>query len=170
VVWDPHIHDLERQAFMRLGIKLRDVPGRAATGAYILHTGLEKWDGTPEQAAMVHGMAAGAFPILKDIPPTTFLRLLAGSEIATGAALLAPIVPTMLAGAALTGFSGALVAMYLRTPALHKPGSIWPNQNGIGVSKDVWMLGIGLGFLVDTLTSKRQPIPVTGEDAAGAWS
>ena len=52
---------------------------------------------------------------------------------------------------ALTGFSGALIAMYLRTPALHKPGSIWPSPQGIGVSKDVWMLGIGLGLLTDAL-------------------
>jgi hypothetical protein len=44
--------------------------------------------------------------------------------------------------------------MYLRTPALHKPGSIWPTQAGTGVSKDIWMLGIGLGLLVD-----RPPTP-----------
>jgi hypothetical protein len=39
--------------------------------------------------------------------------------------------------------------MYMRTPALHKPGSYWPTPNGIGVSKDIWMLGIGLGLLAD---------------------
>lgn len=37
--------------------------------------------------------------------------------------------------------------MYARTPALRKPGSIWPSQMGIAVSKDVWMLAIGLGLL-----------------------
>jgi hypothetical protein len=39
--------------------------------------------------------------------------------------------------------------MYLRTPTLHEPGSIWPTQAGIGVSKDVWMLGVGVGLLAD---------------------
>ncbi len=39
--------------------------------------------------------------------------------------------------------------MYLRTPALHKPGSIWPTSAGAGVSKDIWMLGIGVGLLAD---------------------
>jgi len=39
--------------------------------------------------------------------------------------------------------------MYARTPALRKPGSIWPSPGGIPVSKDVWMLGIGLGLLAD---------------------
>jgi uncharacterized membrane protein YphA (DoxX/SURF4 family) len=138
---------------MRLRLKARDLPGRIATGGYILHSGLEKWHGEPARAKAVHGMAANAFPVLKDIPPEKFLRLLAAGEIAVGAALLAPIVPAALAGAALTGFSGALVTMYARTPALHKPGSIWPTQAGTGVSKDVWMLGIGLGLIIDGLAS-----------------
>jgi uncharacterized membrane protein YphA (DoxX/SURF4 family) len=130
-------------------MKLRNLPTRLATGAYILHTGVEKWSGSEQQAQGVHGMASGAFPFLKGVKPTDFLKALSVGEMAVGAVLLAPVVPSAVAGAALTGFSGALLAMYLRTPALHKPGSIWPTQNGIGVSKDVWMLGIGVGLLVD---------------------
>jgi hypothetical protein len=134
---------------MRL-LRVREIPGRVASGAYILHSGLEKWNGDEARAKGVHGMAAGAFPFLKDIPPERFLKALAAGEIAIGSALLAPFIPAALAGAALTGFSGSLLAMYLRTPALHKPGSVWPTQAGTGVSKDVWMLGIGLGLLVDS--------------------
>ena len=141
---------------MKLQIHARDIPGRIATGAYILHAGLEKWPASEAHATAVHGMAAGAFPVLRHIPPVPFLRVLAASEMAVGVALLAPVVPTALAGATLTGFSGSLVAMYARTPALRKPGSIWPTQAGIGVSKDVWMLGIGLGFLVDAAVSRRR--------------
>ena len=142
---------------MHLPIKPRDLPGRIATGAYILHSGLEKWHGDDARAAALHGMASNAFPVLKGIPPTRFLRLLAASEIAVGVVLLAPVVPSAVAGAALTGFSGSLVAMYVRTPALHKEGSVWPSQAGIGVSKDVWMLGIGLGLVIDALVSRRRP-------------
>jgi len=91
--------------------------------------------------------------MLNRIPPTRFLRLLAASEIAIGTALLAPIVPNALAGVALTGFSGSLVTMYARTPALRKPGSIWPSQAGVAVSKDIWMLGIGLGLVADAFTA-----------------
>ncbi len=138
-----------------LGVKARDLPGRIATGAYILHAGLEKWDGDEERAKRLHGMAAGAFPILENIPPKAFLRLVSASEIATGVALLTPFVTNAAAGAALTGFSGGLVAMYWRTEALHRPGSIWPSPAGIAISKDVWMLGIGVGLLVDSLTSRR---------------
>jgi hypothetical protein len=60
--------------------------------------------------------------------------------------LLLPIVPNRLAGAALTAFSGGLLTMYLRTPPLHKPGSVWPTQTGIAVSKGAWMLVIGLAY------------------------
>jgi uncharacterized membrane protein YphA (DoxX/SURF4 family) len=125
------------------------IPTRLSTGAYILHAGWEKWHATEERANGVHAMAAGAYPFLRKVPPTTFLKALAAAEIGTGAALLLPFVPEKVAGAALTAFAGGLVTLYLRTPALHKPGSVWPTQAGTGVSKDVWMLGIGLGLLAD---------------------
>lgn len=146
---------------MHLSTKARDLPGRVSTGAVILHLGLEKWSGDEARAAGVHAMAAGAFPVLKRIPPSRFLRLLAAGEIGVGTALLVPLVPSALAGVALTAFSGGLVAMYGRTPALRKPRSIWPSQAGIGVSKDVWMLGIGLGLLVDAAgrPEKESPSP-----------
>ena len=139
---------------MRRPIKARDLPGRVTTGAYILHAGLQKWHADEARAAAVHGVAAAAFPVLERLPPATFVRLLAMGEVGTGAALLTPLVPTSVAGAALSAFSGALLAMYARTPAMRVPGSIWPSQAGTAVSKDVWMLGIGLGFLADAWTSR----------------
>jgi uncharacterized membrane protein YphA (DoxX/SURF4 family) len=135
---------------MKLGTVARFVPQRLATGAYILHSGLETWRGSPQQAEGVHGTAAGAHPFLADIPPATFLRALSVGEIAVGALLLLPFVPNRVAGTALTGFSGALLGMYLRTPALHRPASVWPSPQGIAVSKDVWMLGIGAGLVLDS--------------------
>ncbi len=100
-------------------------------------------------------MAAGAIPPIKKIPAPQFLKALAVAEIGLGAALLLPIVPTRLAGLGLTTFAGSLLTMYARTPSLHKPGSIWPSQQGIGVSKDVWMAGIGLSFLIDSNKGKK---------------
>jgi hypothetical protein len=132
---------------MKIHMTARDLPGRIATGAFILHTGLEKWKGPVEQAEAVHGMAAGAYPFLQSVPPTRFLRLLAASEVATGALLLSPFVSNAMAGSALTAFSAGLLGMYARTPSMHKPGSIWPTQAGTPVSKDIWMLGIGLGLM-----------------------
>jgi hypothetical protein len=126
------------------------------TGAYILHSGKEKWGGSPEQAAGIHAMASDAFPFLKSIDAPTFLRALSAAEITTGLVLLAPFAPAGLAGAALTGFSGSLVAMYLRTPSLRKSASIRPSRQGIAVSKDIWMLGIGLGLLIDEAGERRR--------------
>jgi len=100
-------------------------------------------------------MASDAFPALKSIDAPKFLRALSAAEIATGLVILAPFVPAGLAGAALTGFSSSLVAMYLRTPSLRNSGSIWPSPKGIAVSKDIWMLGIGLGLLIDEAVERR---------------
>lgn len=134
-------------ALMHLHLQTRRVPERLATGAFIFHAGLGKWRGSEQQATALHSVAAAAFPPLSVIPPTKFLRLLAAGEIAAGAALLNPILPDTVAGAVLTAFSGALLAMYWRTPTMRKPGSIWPTQAGTAISKDVWMLGIGVGLL-----------------------
>ncbi len=135
-------------------MRLRNLPTRLATGAYIFHSGWEKWHGNEEQATGVHGMASGAFPVFKPMRATDFLKMLSVGEMALGAALLAPVVPPAIAGVALTGFSGALVTMYLRTDGMRKPGSLWPTPQGTGISKDVWMLGIGLGLVVDGLRSR----------------
>lgn len=132
-------------------MRLHNLPTRLATGAFILHSGIEKWSGGEEAAAGVHGMASGAYPFLAKVQPPTFLKALSVGEIAVGTALLAPVVPPAVAGAALTGFSGALLGMYWRTPALRKEGSIWPSQGGIAIAKDVWMLGIGLGLVAQGL-------------------
>jgi len=136
--------------------RLRHLPPRLATGAFVLNAGLQKWSGDEQTAATTHGFASGAFPILKPIEPAKFLRLLAGAEIGLGAALLLPIVPTVVAGTALTAFSSGLLGLYLRTPGLHKAGSIRPTQQGTPIAKDVWMLGIGLGLLADALAERAR--------------
>lgn len=133
-------------------MKVRELPGRWIVGAYVLHTGMEKWRAGESTAEAVHGMAAGAYPVLKSLEPKKFLRMLAAGELAVGASLLLPSVPTVLAGTALSGFSGALLGLYARTPAMHKAGSIWPTGQGIAVSKDSWLLAIGLGLVADAVT------------------
>ena len=140
---------------MRRRVAARDIPVRLVTGAYIAHSGLDKWRGTAEQAPGLHATAANAFPILRPIPPQRFLRLLAAGEIVTGSLLLAPLISNGVAGSALTVFSGGLLAMYARTPTMRKPGSIWPSRTGIAVSKDVWMFGIGLRLLADAVGGPR---------------
>jgi len=136
-------------------LHLRNVPTRVATGAYILHSGLSKWNGSEEQAKAVHAVASGAYPVLADVPPATFLKVLSAAEIGVGAALLTPFIGNRLAGAALTAFSGSLMGIYLRTAALHEEGSVWPTRAGTAISKDVWMLGIGGGLMADGSGRRR---------------
>jgi hypothetical protein len=100
-------------------------------------------------------MAAGTYPVLDKVPPAQFLRLLAAGEIATGLALLSPMVSNAKAGAALTAFSGGLLGLYAKTPGMRKPGSVWPTAQGTGISKDVWMFGIGLALLADGWSQNR---------------
>lgn len=123
---------------------------RVTTGAYILHSGLEKWNGDEQTAGFLHGAAITAFPQFKGMRPAQFLKLLAACEISLGTALLLPLFPARLAGLGLTAFSGALLKVYANSPALRKPGSIWPSHQGIAMSKDVWMLGIGLSLVLDS--------------------
>lgn len=130
-------------------MKLRQAPPRAATGAFVLHSGLQKWKGDDASAEMLHGMACGVYPVFKKLTPQQFQRLLACGEITTGSLLLAPFVPAAVAGAALTGFSAALLGLYARTPGMRQPGSVWPTQDGIALAKDTWMFGVGVGLLAD---------------------
>lgn len=125
----------------------RDIPPRLATGAFILNSGLGKLKADEATAQTVHGMACTAYPFLGKIEAERFTRLLAWSEIAVGGSLLVPFVPTRLAGLALAGFSGGLLGLYLRVPGMREPGSLRPSQAGVPLAKDVWMFGIGLGFI-----------------------
>jgi hypothetical protein len=141
---------------MFAGTKLRDIPGRVATGLYILNAGLGKRHATAETAGYLHGAAAGAFPFLKDVPPEKFVATLSKVETALGATLLTPLVPTRIAASALAAFSGGLVTMYLRTPALRMEHSIRPSEAGTAIAKDSWMLGMSLGFLIDVCGRGRR--------------
>jgi uncharacterized membrane protein YphA (DoxX/SURF4 family) len=140
---------------MSIAAKLRRTPPRLATGAFILNSGLKKWRGDEATAKAVHGMAVGSFSPFASMEPTRFLRLLAVSEIGVGAALLLPIVPPAVAGAALTGFSGSLLKLYWDTPGMHEPGDPRPTQQGVPMAKDVWMFGIGLGLVLDAVLSRK---------------
>ena len=137
-------------------MRLSHAPLRVAIGAYILNSGLGKRGLEGEAAAGMHGMAAGAMPQLRQIPPDRFAVLLSRGEVALGAALLAPFVPSLLAGAALTAFGAGLVQLYLKTPGMREGGSLRPSQEGIGLAKDVWLVGAGLTLMLDSLVRHRR--------------
>ncbi len=138
---------------MKLPVKARHLPQRMATGAFILNSGVNKLSADEETAAQLHGFAVGTYPFLAKLKPKDFARLLAVSEIALGSTLLLPFVPSIVAGAGLAAFSGGLLGMYIKTPGMRKEGTPFPTQQGTALAKDVWMMGIGLGLVIDDLTS-----------------
>ena len=79
-------------------VKLRQYIPRLAAGAYILNSGLSKRGADEETAQGLHGMAAGTYSFLGDVEPKQFTKTLSTAEIALGAALVAPFVPTGLVG------------------------------------------------------------------------
>lgn len=139
---------------MGSAVKLSHLPPRLATGAFMVNSGWSKLGADRETAEGLHAMAVGTYPSLRKLDPERFTRLLAVGEMTLGAALLVPVVPTGLAGAGLTGFSAAMLGLYLHTPGMRHEGSLRPTQQGMPIAKDVWLLGIGVGFVIDDVTSR----------------
>jgi hypothetical protein len=138
-----------------MAFKAWHIPVRLATGAYILHSGIAKRETDEAAAQGIHGFATTAYPEFKDTPPEKFVSMLSTGEIAVGALLLTPIVPTVVAGAALTTFAGLLGRLYLNGPGLREEGSLKPTEQGTAISKDVWMLSIGAALTIDALGDRR---------------
>lgn len=134
-------------------MKFRHIPGRLVTGSFILNSGLSMLFADDQTAAGLHGMATGSYPVFKGVNYRLFAKLVAGGEIMVGTALLLPVVPTALAATGLAAFSASLLRLYLRTPGMRRQGSLRPTEQGIVLAKDVWMLGIAAGLLIDELTS-----------------
>src|SRR3954462_957810 len=137
---------------MALPLTLSEIPARVSAGAFILNSGLGKRGADEPTPAGVHGFASGTYPFLKDMPPQQFVKALSTAEIVVGAALLTPFVPTVVAGTALTAFSGGLLGLYLNTPGMRKPGSLAPTQDGLALAKDAWLAGIGLSIVLRGLS------------------
>jgi len=139
---------------MAISAKARRLPGRLATGAFILNSGISKWSADEETAAGLHGMAVGSYPFLNRLKPKDFTRLLSVGEIALGSALLLPVVPAAAAGAGLTAFAAGLLNMYARTEGMTREDGVRPTQQGTPLAKDAWLLGIGLGLVIDSISDR----------------
>ena len=48
------------------------------------------------------------------------------------------------------------MGFYLKAPGMRQDGSLRPTQDGTGLAKDVSMLGIGLGFVIEALTEPTE--------------
>ena len=121
---------------------------RAVPGAFILNSGIGKLGMSAEAAEGMQGMAAHGVPALGKLTPEQFAKFLSYGEVAVGASLLLPFVPTKVAGLGLAAFSGSLVAMYLRTPGLTEADGVRPTGDGTVIAKDTWLLAIAAALLL----------------------
>jgi hypothetical protein len=135
---------------------IRQLPLRVTTGGFILNEGIGKLDADEETAKHLHDVAARAYPVFEGMDAQSFTRALAVAETALGGALLLPVVRSRLAGLGLAAFAGALLGMYARSPGAHEPHSPRPTRDGVGLAKDVWMLGIGLSLIMDRAPRRRR--------------
>ncbi|WKX73793.1 hypothetical protein [Streptomyces sp. XD-27] len=133
----------------------RQLPLRLTVGAFFLNSGLAKRDADEATAEGLQQFAAGTYPFLGTLDARRFARLLSTGELAVAAALLLPVVPAAVAGAALTAFSAGTLGLYLRTPGMRQEGSLRPTEQGIPLAKDVWMLGIGLSLIAEGANGHR---------------
>jgi len=133
-------------------MKLWHIPLRLSTGVFILNSGLSKRGLEGEAAQGVHGFAASGAPEVAQMEPETFVKTLSTTEIALGAALLTPLVPSGLVGVGLTAFALGLNRFYLKAPGMRQEGDLRPTEAGTGIAKDVWMTAIGAALVLDALT------------------
>jgi len=120
---------------------------RAVPGAFIANSGIGKIGMPAEYSAGVQQAAASGIPAAAKLPADKFGTYLGYAETAIGASLLAPFVSSKLAGAGLAAFSGGLLTMYFRNPENTEADGIRPSQEGLSLSKDVFMLAIGLALM-----------------------
>ncbi len=148
----PHTNLEEPAVFS--AAKLRRAPGRVAAGSLILHSGQVKLKGDAMFAQAVHGVFCATYPAFKAVPPAALLKALAVLEITVGSLLLLPFFGARLAGMSLTGYSLALLGMYLRTPGMHDE-KLLPTLAGTPFAKDVWLTAIGTSLVLDGRASKK---------------
>jgi hypothetical protein len=139
---------------MRFLARPHQMPVRLIVGAFVLNSGLSKLKGDEGTADYIHGTAKTAYPFLEAQDKGEFTRKLGAAEVALGGALIIPLVPTLLAGAALTAFAGGLTGLYLRLPGMRE--GLRPTQQGIPLAKDSWLFGIGASLVLEELSRARE--------------
>lgn len=134
--------------------KLTNAILRGVSGATIINAGVEKLGLSNGSAGFLKGMAAKGFPFLSRLDDAQFGKLLAAGEITVGATLLAPFIPTRVAGLGLALFSGGMLTMYFRTDEFTKDDGVRPAGEGVSVSHNAWLVAIAAALLAEGRSKK----------------
>lgn len=128
---------------------------RGVSGMYLVQSGLGKKDAPVEVYEHLKNMAATGIPQFKEWDSKTFGQLLWISEVGIGAMLLTPFVSKRLAGLALTAFSAGMLTMYFNNDNMTQDNGITPTEEGIPLSKDIWLAAMGAALVAQTKDSKK---------------
>lgn len=139
-----------------MAFSLANTALRAIPGALILNSGLGKLHLDEQTASTLQQMAVKGVPAFGSLDAKTFGKVIAGSELAVGGALLTPIVPTRVAGLALGAFSAGLLSMYFNTPEMTEADGIRPTQQGTAVAKDSWLAAIAIALVFQAKKGKKK--------------
>lgn len=137
-------------------MKLSHLLMRSVSGAFILQSGIGKLGLSGDAAAGLRDFAATGVPALAKLSPDNFGKFISYSEIAVGGALLTPFISDRLAGVALGAFSGGLLSIYFRNDALTQSDGIRPSEDGLSISKDVFMALIAASLMLDGSEKKSK--------------
>jgi hypothetical protein len=121
---------------------------RGVSGAYLLQSGYGKLGLPVEAAEGIQGFAETGIPQVAKLDADTFGKFVAYSELGIGGALIAPFIPSRLAGLGLGVFSAGLLSIYFRNPAMTKEDGIRPSEAGTGLSKDLFLAAIASALVV----------------------
>lgn len=138
-----------------MGFSIGNAALRFVSGAFILNSGIGKLSLAPDQAAGLQSAAQRVIPQLADLKSEQFGKYLSFSEIALGCIVLAPFIPTRMAGMGLAVFSSGLLATYLKSPGMTEPDSILPTPAGTAMAKDFWLAGIAVALLFNRKRRSR---------------
>jgi hypothetical protein len=131
-------------------------PIRLTFGAFFVHVALAHRELDEKGAKGLQRFAASGYPFLKSLRPRTFQTGMVAAESAVAASLLVPGVPAVVGGAALTSFGSGLLGVYARSPMLRRgESSVRPNELGLSIAKDSWMVAAGLAVLADAFLARR---------------
>ena len=123
---------------------------------FFLHVALTHRELDERGAKGLQRFAAAGYPFLKKLPPKTFQNGMVAAEFAVAGSLLVPGVPAAVGGAALTSFGTALLGVYARTPMLRRgEKNMRPNEFGLSMAKDSWMVATGVAVLLDAFLPCR---------------
>ncbi len=122
---------------------------RGVTGAFVLNSGVSKLNMPVEAASGLQQFAATGVPAVTSMSPEAFGTFVSYSEIGIGGALLTPFVSKRVAGLGLGAFSAGLLAMYFRNPVMTKGDGIRPSNDGMSLSKDIFMAAMAAALVTD---------------------